>query len=264
MDDDRDDTRAHTLVVNAPAPSASAWLPFETHATRPSLRLYCFPYAGAGASVYRDWVRERQSPAVCPVQLPGRETRLGEPRHRSWPALVDAVADGLMPHLHGSFALFGHSMGALLAYELARRLAEAGRPSPAHLFVSGRRAPQCEPGRTLAPHLRRAEARTEAALLEHGAGPSEVGSLSAMLLPILRDDFAACESHRDVPATPLSCPISAFGGLEDADVPVAGLEAWRQCTTGRFRLRVLPGDHFFLHTSRALLLHFISDDLAHP
>jgi surfactin synthase thioesterase subunit len=244
------------------APTTSTWLPLDARPSPASAALFCFPYAGAGASVYAAWVRE--SPvdvAVRPVQLPGRETRLNEPRYRSWSRLLDAVAQGLSPHLRGSFAFFGHSMGAVIGYELAKRLDETGGPSPAHLFVSGRRAPQCAARVAADQQLRDAKARTATALVESGARAADCSALVSLLLPILRDDFSVCESYHHTPSAPLACPLSVFGGLDDADVPIADLEAWRECTTGRFRLRVLPGDHFFVHSSGSLLRHFICEDL---
>jgi medium-chain acyl-[acyl-carrier-protein] hydrolase len=199
---------------------------------------------------------------VCPVQLPGRETRFREAPFTRLGPLIEALAGELGPRLDPPFAFFGHSMGALLAFELARRLRRDGRPQPASLFVSGCGAPQI---RTQEPPIHalpvanfreklRALNGTPAAVLENE-------ELMDVLLPTLRGDFALCETYTYTAAPPLSCPISAWGGLGDDTVGCRDLAAWRAQTTGTFRLRMLPGEHFFLHSAQPLLLRALAQEL---
>jgi medium-chain acyl-[acyl-carrier-protein] hydrolase len=243
---------------------SSRWLAASALNPHAQLRLFCFPYSGAGTTIFRSW--RRSFPAhieVCPVRLPGRESRIDEPLISAMPLLVQATAAGLWPYLDRPFALFGHSLGALLSFELARYLRRHYGLSAVHLFVSGHGA----------PHLRAAdppcyalpEAEFVAKLRALHGTPDEVlnnAELRELILPILRADFAACETYVYEDGEPLDCPISAFGGLQDACVSRADLEAWSTHTRADFSARRLPGDHFFLHPARAQLIRMLDDDLA--
>jgi medium-chain acyl-[acyl-carrier-protein] hydrolase len=230
-----------------------------------SLRLFCFAHAGAGASAYRAWVAPlaRAGVAVCPIQLPGRETRFGEPAHARLEPLLDALVPQLEPFLDRPFALFGHSMGALVAFGLARALRAAGGPLPVHLGVSGRIAPQLRDRRRrlhdLPDHELLAELR---ALGGIPAAALELGELLALTLPVLRADLALNESYRHVDGERLPLPITAFGGDADPKVDAEELRAWEHQTSARFRMRLLPGGHFFVNASLALLLPELLADLA--
>ena len=211
------------------------------------LRLFCFPHAGAGPLAYREWFRLMPSEIeVCGVRLPGRECRITEPPLRDLSTMVQRLAEGLAPRLGQRFALFGHSMGAIVAFELAHFLRSHGGPQPAHLFVSGHRAPHLPrqheelsnlDDSTLLEELRKLGGSPEAAL-NHA-------ELMDLLLPMLRADFAVCETYAYVPRHPLHCPITALGGLQDPYVDREQLEAWRQHTQGDFSVRMFAGDHFF-------------------
>ncbi len=239
------------------------WIPFRRPNPLARLRLFCFPYAGGGASAFCAWAGGLPGGIeVCPVQLPGREHRFQEPPFTCLEPLIEALAGALIPYLDLPFGFFGHSMGGLIAFELARRLRKKKGPCPAHLFVSGRRAPQVpdddEPFYTLP------DPEFVTKLRQLNGTPEEVfrnANLMDFLLPTLKADFAVCETyvHRD--EAPLDCPISIFGGLEDADVTRDELAVWRCHTRGRFRLRMLPGNHFFIHSSRSLLLRAVAEDL---
>jgi medium-chain acyl-[acyl-carrier-protein] hydrolase len=227
------------------------------------IRLFCFPYAGGGASIFRHWANGLpEFVEVCPVQLPGRETRFREAAFTRLGPLIEALAGELGPYLDPPFAFFGHSMGALLAFELARRLRRDGRPQPVGLFVSGCGAPQIRTQESPIHALPVADFRerlrglngTPAAVLDND-------ELMDLLLPTLRGDFALCETYTYTPAPPLSCPISAWGGLGDDTVGRQELDAWRAQTTGSFRLRMLRGDHFFLQSAQPLLLRALAAEL---
>ncbi|MEP7340684.1 MAG: alpha/beta fold hydrolase [Acidobacteriota bacterium] len=235
--------------------------------TAPSrLRLFCFPYAGAGASVFRAWAKDLPSEIeVVPVQLPGRESRVREAPFTQLAPLLATLAGNLAAQMEPPFAFFGHSMGALLCYELARRLRDEGKPAPVHLFISGRRAlpiPDDEP-----PLHTLDDQKLGEKLRAFNGTPEEIFQYPELLsfwLAILRADFAVCAGYAYAAATPLDCSISAFGGLDDAYVSRDEMAAWRSLTQGAFRLRMFPGDHFFLHSSRQLLLRAIVEDLGAP
>ena len=227
------------------------------------LRLFCLPYSGAAASIYFSWADVLPpSIEVCPVQLPGHGTRLSEPLATRIGPAVAALADGLAPYLDKPFALFGHSMGALLSFELTRHLRRTGRPLPVHLFVSGHGAPQL-PDRNPPLHdLPEDEFLIK--LRELNGTPEEVlqhAELRHLLLPILRADFAVCETYAYSAEPPLPCPISAYSGLGDEYVNRVELEGWRDQTTAAFIIRMFPGDHFYLNTARPYLLQALAREL---
>jgi medium-chain acyl-[acyl-carrier-protein] hydrolase len=228
------------------------------------MRMFCLPYAGGGASVYRGWGASLPNDLeVCPVQLPGRESRLREPAFTDLKVMVPAVADALNAYLDLPFVLFGHSMGAAIAFELTRELRRRGRPQPLHLFVSGRRAPQL-PAREEPIHAL-PDAEFMVKLRELNGTPEEVlqhEELMKLLLPILRADFGVNEKHELTEEEPLQAGISAFGGIGDKDVTREDVEAWKQHTRGRFRARMFPGDHFFIHDNKDLILEAVARDLA--
>ncbi|ASC71013.1 Linear gramicidin dehydrogenase LgrE [Halomicronema hongdechloris C2206] len=237
-----------------PMAAPNSWITCPCPNPQATLRLFCFPYAGGGALTFRGW--EAHLPAtveLCPIELPGRGMRLREPPFDRLAPLAEAIVEALLPCLDKPFAFFGHSMGALLSFEVARRLRRLQR-QPGQLFISGRRAPQWPdpdppihalPEAEFIAELRRLNG-TPAAVLENR-------ELMQLLLPTLRADFAVLETYGYEPAPPLNCPIAAFGGLQDPDVTCEMLEAWRQQTCSGFSLQMLPGDHFFLHAAQPML-----------
>jgi medium-chain acyl-[acyl-carrier-protein] hydrolase len=244
-------------------PSADRWVVRPRPRPRARLRLFCFPYAGGGASIYRSWPDELpEQIEVCAVQLPGREARMHEQPFDRLPPLIEALAQALEPRLSPPFAFFGHSMGALISFELARRLRALGRPGPAHLFVSGRIAPQVPRRRPPVHALPEPEFveqvqrlnGTPDAVLHHK-------ELRELVVPRLRADFAINETYSYSAEPPLACPISAFGGLEDDRAPEEELAAWQLQTRGAWALRMFPGDHFFIRGAQAALLQALSLDL---
>jgi surfactin synthase thioesterase subunit len=246
-----------------PDSTRNRWIAFRRTTPRASVRLFCLPYAGAGASVFRPW-SDALAPEIelCAIQLPGREDRAREERFTRMEPLVEALAGELRDELDRPFAIFGHSMGAVIAYELACVLRREGLPGPVHLFVSGRRGPQVPYRHEPVHHL--AEPQFVEKLRRLNGTPEEVfqyPELLAYIIPTLRADFTICETYacRDEPA--LSCPVSAFGGLGDTEVSEDDLAAWSAVTAGPFRVELFPGDHFFLHACRASLLATLTNDL---
>lgn len=212
-------------------------------------RLFCLPHAGAGASAYRHWP-SLLAPGVdvVPVQLPGRESRHREPLCHSVFDLTAGLLEPLADRAGENFALFGHSMGALLGYELAHALSAAGRP-PGHLFVSGLGAPHLPLDRPLACRLPDRElleliAELEGTTAETLAHPE----LLQLLLPVFRADFEICETYLHPDRPPLPVPVTALGGCSDPTVSVDRLGAWRNLTSASFHAAVFPGGHFYLHT----------------
>jgi medium-chain acyl-[acyl-carrier-protein] hydrolase len=227
------------------------------------LRLFCFPYAGAGASVFHDWPsRLPGSVEIYAVQLPGRGTRFHEPPFRRVADLVEEATRALLPFLRMPFAFFGHSMGALAGFELARRLRRDHHLLPAHLFVSGREAPQSPEANRALHALPDREFAEELRALK--GTPREVLENSEMwelVKPILRADLELCETYVYRAEPPLECAVTAFGGREDPRVRPPFLEAWREQTTASFKRWMMPGDHFFLNTARSQVLEALSREL---
>lgn len=242
--------------------STNPWIAFRKPRAQARLRLFCFPYAGGGASAYRAW--QASLPAeieVCPVQPPGRENRLSEERFLRVGGLAEAVRGALDELLDLPFAFFGYSLGAVVAYETALLLRDAGL-EPLQLLVAARRAPSVPPDQEPTYDLPEAEFRAKLEELE--GTPNEVlehPELMELMEPLLRADFELNDTYEPTAATPLSCPVTAFGGLEDPDVDRQSLEAWREVSGGRFRLRMFAGGHFFLHEHQPALIAAVAQEL---
>ncbi|THA24091.1 thioesterase [Streptomyces sp. RKND-216] len=219
------------------------------------LRIFCFAHAGGGSAFFRPW--REQTPTgieVVPVVLPGRESRMREQPHRRMTPLVSELVAGLRPHLDRPYAFFGHSLGSVVAYEAARALRRAGDPGPEALLVSGRRAPHM-PSR-LSPVSGLAEKDFLAEMVRLGGTPAEVAGkpeVIRLFLPFLRADFELNETYRPAPGPLLSCPVHAFCGDRDPLAAPQEVGGWREVTSGNFRLRVFPGDHFYLKDSKEVL-----------
>jgi medium-chain acyl-[acyl-carrier-protein] hydrolase len=243
----------------------TAWLFRMTSHRTPCARLFCFPHAGVGAAVFRSWASELPIDLdLCAVQLPGRTTRLSEPAIASIPTLVNEIAAAMAPYLKLPYAIFGHSMGAVLGFEVVRVLASSGLAVPRHLIVSGRRPPRIpDPD----PPLHRLPDIEFAAEINrrYGGIPPQIQKekeVLSLLLPALRADIAALETFRPPPRSPIRCPISAFGGADDALTPRGNLEAWREETTGPFESYVFPGGHFYYEIEREAVLEKLKATLA--
>lgn len=243
--------------------TSAAWVTCPRPNPQARLRLFCFPYAGGWALNFRTWPESLPTTVeVCPVQLPGRGTRLLEPPFTRLEPLVQALAIALFPHLDKPFAFFGHSMGGLVSFELARLLRRKYGLGPVHLFVSGCRAPHVPATK---PQI---HALPEPAFLEelrHLNGTPEAvlknAELRQLFLPALRADFAVVETYVYTVEPTQDFPITAFGGLQDPQLSCDQLEAWRDQTNASFSLHMFPGDHFFLHSAQPLLLQTLSQKL---
>lgn len=234
----------------------AAWFAFTKPHTRAYLRLFCFSYAGGGAVAFRSWPdRLPTTIDVQPVELPGHGTRLKEPPISQLATLITTLAGALLPYLDIPFAFFGHSMGALIGFELARFLRREYGQLPEHLFVSAYHAPQ----QFALGELRRSALSDEdliKKLRKLGGTPAEVleqPELMRLLLPTIRADFQICDTYEYKPEPPLPCPITAFGGLQDRVTSRSELESWRLQSLSSFGLHMFPGNHFFLQTAQPLL-----------
>lgn len=225
--------------------------------------MFCFPYAGGGTLTFRHW--SKALPAcveVYLVQLPGRETLVCEPPLTRLSEIVEAVVPELSPYLDKPFAFFGHSMGAFISFEIASLLRRRSRMQPAHLFVSGCRAPQIP--QTKPPTYNLTDERFLEELRRLNGTPREVlqnPEIMQLMKPVLRADFEVSETYTYSPTDPLDCPITAFGGLQDPEAKPAQVKAWCERTSAAFSLQMFPGDHFFLHASQPLLLRTIAHQL---
>jgi medium-chain acyl-[acyl-carrier-protein] hydrolase len=226
-------------------------------------QLLCFAHAGGGPSFFRPW-RAALGPetAVRPVLLPGREWRLDEPSFRHIAELVEPLCEALDPYLDQPYALFGHSMGAVVAYEVARRFSGPSRAGPTCLLVSGRRAPGLPARRPRLSGLPDDEFLAEVARL-NGIPPEVLNEpeLLSMLLPTLRADFELAETYQPLPGGRLGCPVVAYMSTSDPEVDYAEVLGWREVTTGDFTMRAFRGDHFYLKGGRPDVLNAVGEDL---
>jgi medium-chain acyl-[acyl-carrier-protein] hydrolase len=247
---------------NANRNSNAKWFLYPAPLPRAKVRLFCFPYAGGGASMFRAWLKTLPPfIELCTVQLPGRESRIGEPPYVKLATMVEAISEVIEPHLTKPFAFFGHSMGAMISLDLARALRRKYEVEPAHMFVSGRRAPQMPRTRPTTYDLPEPEFIEE--LRRLNGTPREVlenPELMQLMSPLLRADFSVCQTYEYVAEPPLSCPITVFGGLED-ETTRDDLEGWREQTSAACTVRMSPGNHFFIHTAQPQIIRIIEQQL---
>ena len=248
-------------IAIIPYTSRNPWLVRWENQEAVGLRLFCFPYAGGSAWSFCSWQQDLPTKVeVCGIELPGRVTRQSETPHKCLSTLNEAMAEALLPYLDKPFAFFGHSMGALISFEFARHLRRKHQLAPRHLFVSGRRAPQLPYGERRTFDLRDDDFIED--LLRDGSPEYALDpQLIRLLLPMMRADFEVVQTYVYEPGPPLPCPITVFGGLQDHSVDREQLHEWRQQTTSRCSVVMLPGNHFFIKTAQSQLLWTLSQEL---
>jgi medium-chain acyl-[acyl-carrier-protein] hydrolase len=240
----------------------SSW--FTTYKPNPHalFRMFCFPHAGAGASIFRSWASSLPKEIeLCGIQYPGRETRSEEPPLRSMAAVLNALAPAIVPFLDLPFVFAGYSMGSLISFELSRALFRERGLKPEHAFFCAAKAPHIREKM----QLHQLPAREFLMELIHMNGiPADVlrhADMVRHILPILRADFSICETYKYEPGALLEFPITAYGGERDPRVERQDLEAW-SCHAGMyFSSAIFSGDHFFLRTAHSSLLRAIVREL---
>jgi medium-chain acyl-[acyl-carrier-protein] hydrolase len=240
---------------------ASSWFTSFGGSATGNVSLLCLAGAGAYASEFRSWPQAMGGLVdVRAILLPGRERRIREPSIATMPELVDALAEAMRPWTNEPVALFGHSSGALVMFELARRLSRTDSAEVSHLFVSGQPGPKIRPP---CPPASSSDDELIEYIRSLGGAPDDVLANRAFMrayFPGMRADLAVYEGYLvDQDRSLLDCPITAFAGARDTETTPADIDTWRRETTGPFRLAVLPGDHFFLRT----LLPVLADEILH-
>ncbi|WP_326627121.1 MULTISPECIES: thioesterase II family protein [unclassified Streptomyces] len=242
-------------MVNSSPTTGPSWIKRFHPAPEAATRLVCFPYAGGSAGYYHG-MSAKVSPKVelLAVQYPGRQDRYAEKPVDDIGELADEITEALLPGaLEKPLALFGHSMGASVAFEVARRLEHRG-VTPSALFVSARPGPSANRNETL--HLS-TDADLEREIRSLGGTGAEVlndEEILQMVLPVVRNDYRAAETYRYVPGPDVTCPVVAFVGEGDPKATVAETGVWERHTTGPFDLTVFPGGHFYLNEHQAAVV----------
>jgi pyochelin biosynthesis protein PchC len=242
----------------------SRWLRTFRPSSGNAMRLFCFPYAGGAASYYFP-LSEALAPRieVQAVQYPGRQDRRMEPCLESVGELAECIVAALSYGTDRPYAFFGHSMGAIVAFEVARRLQHDGRAEPCWLFVSGRRAPSRCRAEAVYLHLRNDRGIVAELRALGGTDPRWLDDeeLLASILPQIRSDYRAIETYSYLPGPPLDCPVTAFAGDSDPYASVSEVAAWHEHSTAPFDLRVFSGGHFFLDMHRREVTDIVSSTL---
>jgi medium-chain acyl-[acyl-carrier-protein] hydrolase len=239
--------------------------PYVRRARRPDqrFRLFCLAHAGAGAATFAEWPRLLGPEIeVIALQLPGREDRLREAPLTELPTVVRTLGLTMRPYLRGPFAIFGHSVGALLAFELARAMRARGGPQPEHLLLSGQAAPDEAP--PFEPIHGLPDDEFVAALGAMGGTARSVvedPELIRLLLPALRADFTFGERYEFRPGPPLAADLTVLCGSEDERAPEYAMKAWQNQTSGAFRTQTFQGGHFYLNECTAELTEEIGRTL---
>jgi medium-chain acyl-[acyl-carrier-protein] hydrolase len=241
------------------------WVSCSRPNSKSRIRLFCFPYAGAGSSLFNAW-----SKWLLPeielylVNLPGRDARIREAPYRQLQPLISPLTQGLLPYLDKPFCFFGHSMGALISFEVVRELRREHQVQPLHLFVSGHPSPQLPASNPILYDLPENDFLSTVQQT-YGALPELIlqdPELLGLFLPMLRADITLVETYEYKQEEPLAFPVSVYGGVQDTSVTEKELAAWREQTTASFRMKMFPGEHFYLQTARSLVLQEINTEFA--
>jgi medium-chain acyl-[acyl-carrier-protein] hydrolase len=239
------------------------WFEYLSREKSPDLRLFCFPYAGGSAEIYRHW--QKWFPpniSICLVYLPGRGKRMRESAFTRVSALVGAIADRMGSEIRAPYALYGHSMGALVSFELSWELIRRYGIGPQHLFVSGHNAPKWPRTRPITFNLPDDDFLLR--LKQLNGTPRDVlenPDLMELFSGILRADFEMVETYEYQHRGRLNCPITVYSGLEDQDVSLEACHGWSDQTTSRCRIRMLNGDHFFIRDPKSEFASVFRNDV---
>jgi medium-chain acyl-[acyl-carrier-protein] hydrolase len=224
-------------------------------------RIFCLPYAGGSSTVFRSWPEALQPDIeVAFIQLPGRGARFRETPFTDLAIAVQMLAQALQGFLDKPYMLFGHSLGALLSFELIRELRRLGQPEPFHLYVCARSAPQLPDERTPIHKLPDPFLVTQVQR-RYGGIPQAILDDPEMLqlfLPILRADLQMLETYQYTSDLPFSCDITACGGYQDLLISEAHLAAWEEHTLGQFSQHMFPGNHFFVQNTPAFMKFLVA------
>ncbi|MBN2502333.1 MAG: thioesterase [Anaerolineales bacterium] len=239
--------------------SHPVWLPITRTDAKSILRLFCFPYAGGSSTIFHRWGEHLPEwVEVIPAYLPGRGTRIREQAKENVSEIVQGIEPEIKVLIDTPIVLFGHSFGALVAFEIAHLLQSLGQSS-ALLVVSASRAAHLPPTRSPIHTLEQPDFIAE--LKQMGGTPDTIlenAELMQLLLPTLRTDFKAAETYRYTPGEKLSCPILALASPTDPYVKISQVAAWEQLTSNTFQIEQIPGGHHFLETSRSEVLASLS------
>lgn len=242
--------------------SANSWILRQSGGKRRQ-HLYCFSYAGGNAASFIPWQAGLGSDIeVCAVQLPGRGARLDEPLQQSFSSLIMTLAHVIGRQSTLPYAFFGHSLGGLVAFELARYCQHHSLAMPNHLFVSGCDAPQHRSS------FKRLHELGDDALLDalkdyNGTSLEALGNreLMALVLPAIRGDFALMSDYQYRPSPPMTLPITVLAGRGDKHVDSTTIWAWQKETVDACRINWFDGDHFFINSNRAAVLECLKSEL---
>lgn len=242
---------------------SSPWMFHFQRRPEAKLRLFCFPYAGGSATVFRGWPSKLSDQVeLCAVQLPGRQTRIQEQPLTHVEEVLEEVTQDVAVFEEKPFAIFGHSLGAVISFELAWRLLACHQLRPRHVFLSACEAPQFRRTRMALHDL--PDRQFERNLKRYKGTPPEIfrnQEIKQLLFPMLRADFEMAYNYQFSPDRKLDCPVTALGGVRDR-TRRKHLEGWGEHTTGSFRMQMLPGDHFYLGKYEDDLLRVIESELA--
>lgn len=261
LSDDRRKLLALMLKKKASEKRRSRW--FAGDLESPGERLYCFPWAGGGTSSYLGWKQALAGAAnVIAIRLPGREDRVAEPPLASIAEAVDALVEEFIRHAEQPFSFFGHSMGAVLAFETARRLRDSGAAGPRAIIASAARAPVYRIGHQPPPDPSREEFIAELRRLK-GIPPEvlENPQLLELALPAIEADSRLYRKYVHLPGVPLTIPVFAYRGESDPNITDEHVARWAEMTKGSFSRRVFPGGHFYIESCRDTLMAAIREDL---
>ncbi len=244
---------------------------FESFSPNPTAeaRLFCFSYAGGNPTTFRDWHRFLPSDlAVLAIQLPGPGTRIQEPPICEFKPLVEDLKNLIINNSEKPFFFFGHSLGALLAFELARTLNRSPLRQPSLLILSACSAPQWMSERSKRNRLNQSHQLSDELLIQKlkdlGGTPKEVLEnleLMQLFLPAIRADLCLTENYIYEEGAPLTCPMIVCGGEKDDEVVPESLDDWSLQTGSSFKKEIFPGNHFYLYESKAALLKKISGEI---